>query len=273
MNLFSLFDSSALQELINNFISGVPRFVAAVAVAILGFIIAKIVAASFRKFFKKINVDAIGDKVNEIDIVHKSNIKIKISTILYKIIYYVIILFFLVAASDILAMPAVSNLVSSIFSLIPNIIVAGIILIVGTLFADTIRSIAQTSLESLAVPSARLISSLVFYFLFVNIIISALSQAQIDTDFLSQNISLLIAGGIFAFAIGYGLASKNSMSNFLASYYSKGKFDVGDTISIDGVTGKIANMDKSSLVLISDNGNKIIFPLSKVSKSKIEIHI
>jgi len=147
-----------------------------------------------------------------------------------------------------------------------------IVLVVGTLIADMLKSVTQSALESLGIPSARMISSLVFYFLMINIVISALTAAQIDTAFLSQNISLVIGGIILAFAIGYGLASKASMSNFLASYYSKGKFDVGDTVTIDGVTGKIVEMDKSSLILIKDGGNKIVFPLNHVSNMKIEIH-
>ena len=77
---------------------------------------------------------------------------------------------------------------------------------------------------------------------------------------------------VLSFAIGYGLASQSSMSNFLASYYSKGKFDIGDTITVDGVSGKVVEIDKSSMIIIAENGNKVIFPLSKVSNSKIEIH-
>jgi len=271
-NLNSLLNSPAVKELISGFISGVPNFIMALVLAIIGIIIAKLVAKFVKKVLLGINVDKIGEKLNEIDIVEKTNVKIKISTILSKIVYYFLILFTLVIATDILQMPAVSNLVVGLFNLIPNFIVAGIILILGTLFADLLRSIAQTTLESLGIPSARLLASFVFYFLFINIVISALTQAKINTEFLSQNISLVIGGIVLAFAIGYGLASKTSMQNFLASYYSKGKFDVGDTISIDGETGKIVEIGKSSLILISDSGNKIIFPLSHVSNSKIEIH-
>ncbi|MBT8189270.1 MAG: mechanosensitive ion channel [Saprospiraceae bacterium] len=267
-----LAESKALQELISKFVSGVPNFVMAVILAIVGIIISKIVAKIVRKFLEKIGIDKLGDKLNEIDIVDKSNIKIKISTILSKVIYYFMVLFFLVAASDILNMPAVSDLVLGIFNLIPSLIVAGIILILGTLLADAIRGICQTGLQSLGIPSARLIASFVFYFLFINIVISALTQAKINTEFLSQNISLIIGGIVLAFAIGYGLASKTTMANFLASYYSKDKFEVGDTITIDGETGKIVELGKSSLIMISENGNKIIFPLNHISNSKIEIH-
>jgi len=270
--LNSILDNPALKGITADFLAGVPKFIMAVVTLIIGLIIAKVVSNVIRKVLVGINIDAIGDKLNEIDIVEKSNIKIKISTVLSKVVYYFMVLFILVIATEILDMPAVSNLVVGIFNLIPNIIVAGIILVLGTLFADLLRSVSQSALESLGIPSARLLASFVFYFLFINIIISALTQAKINTEFLSQNISLVIGGIILAFAIGYGLASKTSMSNFLASYYSKGKFDVGDTISIDGVVGKIVEMDKSSLILIAENGNKVIFPLSHVSNSKIEIH-
>jgi len=269
---FSLSESPALKDLITSFVKGVPNFVMAIVIVIVGLIIAKILSKIIRKALLTVNIDAIGEKLNEIDFIDKANIKIKLSTVLSKIVYYILVLFFMVAATDVLGMPAVSNLVANLFNLIPNLIVAGIILILGTLMADAVRGIAQSALESLGIPSARMLASFVFYFLFINIIISALTQAQINTEFLSQNISLLIGGIILAFAIGYGLASKASMSNFLASYYSKGKFDVGDTISIDGETGKIVEMDKSSMILIAENGNKVIFPLNQVSTSKIEIH-
>ena len=272
MNLYSLSDAGVLQDLMRSFLAGVPKFCIALVIAIVGLIISKIVKRVIEKALLAINIDKIGEKLNEIEIVEKSNIKIKISTIVSKVVYYFLILFFMVAATDVLGMPAVSELVLSIFNLIPRLIVAMIVLIVGTLIADGLKGIAQTGLESLGIPSARMIANFVFYFMMINIIISALTAAQINTEFLAQNISLLIGGIILAFAIGYGLASKTSMSNFLASYYSKGKFDVGDTVTLDGVSGKIVEMDKSSMIIVADSGNKIIFPLSQVSNSKIEIH-
>lgn len=272
MYLYSLTESGALAGLIESFVSGVPKLISAIVIAVIGFIIAKVVYKIIHKALLAINIDAIGEKLNEIDFIEKSNMKIVFSSVISKIVYYVLLLFFLVAATDVLQMPAVSNLVASIFNLIPKLIVAMIILVLGTLMADALRGVAQSALESFGIPSARMLASFVFYFLFINIVISALTQAEINTEFLSQNISLLIGGIVLAFAIGYGLASKNTMSNFLASYYSQGKFDVGDSVTIDGVSGKIVEMDKSSMIIIADSGNKVIFPLNHVSNSKIEIH-
>jgi len=264
--------NTALTGLMDAFVQGVPKFIMAMIIMIIGLIIAKIVLKLVKKALLAINIDAIGEKLNEIEVIEKSKVKIKFSTVISKVIYYILVLFVLMAATDVLGMPAVSNLVAKTFELIPKLIVAAITLVVGILLADGLKSVAQSALESFGIPSARLIASFVFYFMLINIVIVALTQAEINTEFLSQNISLLIGGIVLAFAIGYGMASKTTMSNFLASYYSQGKFDLGDTISIDGVTGKIVEMDKSSLILIADNGNKVIFPLNHVSSSKIEIH-
>ncbi len=271
-NLNSIIDSSVIRELIMSFVDGIPKVLMAIVILIIGSIISKIIRNMIKKVLVKINIDKIGEKLNEIEFVEKSNIKIKFSTVISKIVYYILMLLFFTIAAEILAMPAVSNLVSDMIKLVPNLIVAGIILVIGTIFADMLKTVAQTTLDSLGIPSARLLASLLFYFLLINIVLTALTQAQIKTEFLSQNISLVIGGIILAFAIGYGLASVGSMSNFLASYYSRGKFDVGDTITVEDVTGKIVEIDKSSLILIAENGNKVILPLSQVTKSKIEIH-
>ena len=272
MNLFFLSDTSVLDGMLQSFLVGVPKFVMAIVIALIGFIISKVIKKLIEKALLAVNVDKIGERLNEIEIVEKSNVKLKFSKIISKIVYYFLILFFMVAATDVLGMPAVSELVLGIFNMIPHLIVAMIVLVVGTIIADGLKGLVQTGLTSLGIPSARMIATFVFYFLMINIVVSALTAAKINTSFLSQNISLLIGGIILAFAIGYGLASQSSMSNFLASYYSKGKFDVGDTVTVDSVTGKIVEMDKSSMIIIADSGNKVIFPLSKVAQSRIEIH-
>lgn len=271
MNVFLFEISSSLTELVSQFLSAIPGAIGAIVITIVGFIVSKLVAKVLRQFLVKINIDKIGEKLNSIDIVDKSNIKIKISEVLSKIIYYFLLVFFLVAATDVLGMPAVSSVVSGIFNFIPNLIVALIVLVIGLLLSEALRSITQTALDSLGMPSAKMISTVLFYFLFVNIIILALSQAKINTDFLARNISVLIGGGVLAFAIGYGFASRDIVANFLASFYSKDRIRIGDKISIDGTSGEVIDIDRSALTLNTPD-KKIIVPLSKITTEKLEIY-
>lgn len=261
----------ALGEMLSNLLNTGTKVVFAIFIFVVGYFICKIISKAFRKALEKIGVDKIGDKLNEIDIVQKANMDIKISLVLSKIIYYFLMLFVAVAATSVLGIPEISNLVADILNFIPKLVVALIVLVIGILIADALRKMVLTGLKSLGVPSAGIISSVVFYFLFINIVISALSQAEINTEFLSQNISIVIAGIVAAFAIGYGLASKDVMANMIASFYTGKQFQIGDNITIDDVTGVISNIDKSSLTIKTETG-KVMFPLNKAVNQKVEFH-
>jgi len=247
---------TALTDMLTNLMNTVPNVVSAIVIFIVGYIVSKIIAKIVKKTLAKIGIDKIGANLNEIDIVQKENMEITISN---------------VPSTSVLGIPEISDLVADIFNFVPRLVVALIVLILGTLIADALRKMVHTGLKSLGVSSAGLLSSVVFYFLFINIVISALSQAEINTEFLSQNISIIIGCIIAAFALGYGLASKDVMANMIASFYSGKQFQIGDKITIDDVTGVVSSIDKSSLTIKTETG-KVMFPLNKAVNQKVEFH-
>ena len=258
-------------DLISNFASGIPRIFGAIVIIIIGIIVARIIRKIVKKVLESVGIDKLGDKLNEIEMINKADVEIKFSSILAKIVYYVLVLFFLMAATSQLQMEAVSDLVQNLIEFIPNLIVAGIILTIGFIFAEMLKTIVQTALTSFGIPSAKLISSFFFYFILINIVVSALSQAKIDTGFLGQNISILIGGIVLAFSIGYGLASKSTMANFIGSQYMKGKITIGDTIKVREDIGKVIAMDKSAITIEKESGGRVYVPLSKMTTESIEI--
>ncbi len=262
--------SDTLQQLLSQLVDFVPKFIGAIVLVIIGFIVAKFVANLIRKILEKIKIDKFGEKLNDIDFIDNANINIKISAVLSKFVYYSLLVLFLIFAADILAMPTISALVFGLFNFIPKLIVAFIFLIFGTLLSELIRSIVEATLLSLGIPSAKIISNVLFYFLFINVVILAIAQAEINTEFLQQNISIIIAGGVFAFAIGYGLASRDVVSNFLSALYTKDKVKVGDIIEIDGERGQVTLLDKTSITIASSD-KKVVYPLKYLLNQKVSI--
>ena len=271
MPLFADTIWNSLVQMGQQFLDAFPRVFTAIIIILAGMLIARLVSKTIRKLLEKIGVDKIGDKLNEIEMIQKSNFDIKLSKLFSRVFYYVLMLFFLVAAADVLAMPAVSQLVTDIFNFVPNLIVALIVLILGLLLSEAVKNLVYTTLKSLAVPSAKIISGFLFYFLLINVLVSALTQAGINIEFLSQNLTVLIGGGVLAFGIGYGLASRDVIANFMASFYSKDKVKLGDMVTIDGVEGEIVDIDRTSITINTET-SQVIMPLSKMTSGNIEIH-
>lgn len=248
----------------------IPNLIGAIAVLLVGWIISKIIAGFIKRLLKSIGTDKLAEKLNQIELFYKSNIKIVPSQLISKVVYYLLMFIFFMASTDVLGMKAVSDLMSDTMNYIPHLLSAFIVFIIGVFVADFLKNIVKTTCESLGIPAAGMISNVVFYFLLLNIIMITLSQAKIDTDFIQDNLSIILAGVVAAFAIGYGFASRDIVSNFLASFYNKGRVKLGDTISVEGVKGEVIDIDSASITLRAE-GKKIIVPLSKLTSEKIEV--
>lgn len=259
-----------VREVLGKFASAIPNIVGAFIVILIGWIVSKLVAKGLQKVFESLRIDQLGEKINQTDFALKANLKIKLSRVLSKLVYYVLLLIFIMAATDVLGMPVVSEMVSDLIAYLPRLLSALVLFVLGIYLAEFVKNIVLAACNTLGIPSAKIIANFVFYLIFLTLTISALAQASIETDLITSNLTVILGGVILAFAIGYGFASKDTMANFLASFYSKNKVRIGDYISIDGARGEVIGMDSSSITLQGD-GKKIVIPLRKLTSEKIEI--
>ncbi|NBC07607.1 MAG: mechanosensitive ion channel [Bacteroidetes bacterium] len=259
-----------LQDLLSKFASIIPNLLGAIAIFIIGLILARLTARFLRRILVKIGADRLAERLNSIELVSKSNINIVPSVLLSKVVYYFLFFIFLVAATDVLNLAFISTLMGDILNYVPVVISALIMLVIGLLISDFMKNIVRTACESLAIPAAGLIANIVFYFLFLNVVMIALSQAKIDTGFIQDNLSIILGGVVLAFAIGYGFASRNIVANFLASFYNKGKIRIGDVVEMDGIKGEIIAMDSATITVRAED-RLVLFPMNKLTSEHIAI--
>jgi hypothetical protein len=259
-----------LESLLLRLVSALPNIIAAIAIALIGMLIAKAIAKLVERLLSTVGIDTLASKLNDIDVVQQYNINFKPSHIVGQVFYYVLLLVFMIAATDVLGMPAVSQLISDLINYVPNIITAMIVLIIGLLVANGLKGIVYSTCKSVGIPSANLVANFVFYFVFLTALISGLAQAKIDTDFVKANLSIILGGGVAAFALGYGLASRDMMSNFLASFYSRRHFNIGDTVKIGAIKGIIVYED-NTCIKIQSGERLIVIPLNKLMNNEVEI--
>lgn len=245
-------------------------FGTAFAILILGWLLARFISKMMQKLLKAIKIDKLGEKINEIDILEKANVKILPSNVISKLLYYILMLVVITAALEVLSLDQLSQQVTKLIEYIPKLFSATLILIGGLIVANAIKGLLNAAFQSLNIASGKLISSFVFYFIFISVLLSALPQADFQVDFLQDNLTIIIGGIVFAFAIGYGFASRNIMSNLLAALYSKNKFRVGDDIKIEGTRGTIVEMDSTSLTLETSD-RRIVFPLNLLTTQRVEV--
>ena len=261
---------TALRQLLEQVVAFVPNLFGALLILGIGYVITRVITTLLTRLLKLVGVDKLGERLQRIDVVASAGVAVSLSTVVAQIIYYFLMLVILVAATDVLGLEVVSNLVSDAIAYIPNLVAAIVILVIGAIVADILRGVAVVTCRSLGIPSASMIGSIVFWFVFVAILVTALSQAQLETDFVVINLSILLAGLALAFAIAYGLAARPLMAGFLAQFYNRGKVLVGDRVRLGATEGLIVSIDRASLTL-EHAGQTVIVPLSKLQTETVVV--
>lgn len=237
---------------------------------IIGIILATIISKILFKVSKALGVEKIENWIKKIDLF--KNIEIKPDILLAKIAYWVIVLIFFVAATEVMGLKNVSEGIGKLLAYIPRLISALIVFIVGAFVATFIKGIVNAACESMGLSASKIISNVLFYFLLIVTSITALTQAGLDTKMLTDNFSMVLGSILFAFTLGYGLASKDIMANFLASFYSREKFQIGQRIRINEIEGIIIGIDSTSLTLQSEKrDSRIVIPLAQIMNATVEV--
>jgi hypothetical protein len=228
------------------------------------------VAAVTQKMLEKVGADKIGEKLNDIDAIKSLKLEIKLSSIISKVLYYFILIFMLRPAADTLGVPAISDMVKLLVEFIPKLISSALMLSAGIFLADALKNFVVTLCKSFNIAAGKLIGTAIFFFLLIIFVIQAVAQVGINTSLLESSFNLLVGGIIFAFAIGYGFASKEILLNIISSFYSKNRYKEGQVVEIDGIKGEIIAMDNTTITLKTVD-SKTIFPLQVLQSKKVVI--
>lgn len=261
---------NTFNSLITQFIDFVPRIIGCILVLLIGYFVANFIRAIVRNILGRVGFDRIGERLNQIGFIKQIKAEVKLSSLVATALYYFIILMFLTAATEILGVETITSMVLSVVNFIPKLIAGAIMLQVGIIISDVIKSGVITLCKSFNIPSAKLIGNLVFGFFLVITFISALAQIGINTELLESSFIIIFGGIVVAFAIGYGLASKDVLGNIIASFYSKKKYNVGQIVKVDGVKGEIIEIDNLSVVIKTDEA-RVVLPLRYFQSQRVEI--
>jgi len=270
MQFWDALKHGVLEQLLAKFSDAIPKVAMALLILLIGRFIANLARKIVRRILVALHVDRLTEQMNDIDLVQRTGARVELSGVLSSMVYYVLMLGFIIFATDMLGIPAITAMVRDVINYLPALFSALILFLLGLYLADILRKVVLTTLLSMGVASAKMIASAVFYFLFLVMAVSALAQAKIDTAFIASSLTVLIGAGALAFALGYGTASRDLVASYLAGFYNRNKVRVGDDVRIIGVRGKVVLMDATSMILQTPE-RAIVIPLHKLTTEKVEI--
>lgn len=174
------------------------------------------------------------------------------------VVFWMVILFSVTVITEVLGLKVVSTWLAGITTYLPKIIVALIIGLFGFFAGKIAAEIVNRMAASAGFLQSGVMGKLTQTGVMLVTIVIAFGQLGIDLHFLTTLIYICLAGFLISMALSFGLGSRQLVANVLASYYLRKSYQVGQTIKISEIEGKIVEILPSGVVVETKEGRTLI---------------
>jgi hypothetical protein len=205
----------SLLGLWSGFISTFPRILIAIIIFILGWIVATTLAKLITAAIDALKLDRLFNSAGANEALARAGWKLHIGGIIGWLVKWLVVIAFFTWAVGILGLNQVNVFLQNIVSYIPQVIIAVLILVAGTILADFVRKVVSGSAAVANVRSARMIGSVAYYAIWILSIVTALDKLGIFGYFgqiLFTGIVLMLS---LALGLAFGLGGKDAAARFV----------------------------------------------------------
>jgi len=227
---------TALWTKIANFI---PNLFGALVVVLLGFVVAKLLDTLLSKLLAKLGLDRLMGGTGLTKILARIGIKVPISILIGKIVYWFILLVFLVSAAQSLGLDRVSAALDIFTVYLPKVFGALLVLLAGVLLAQLLNGLVRGAAESVGFDYASGLGRVAQGLVIIISISVAISQLEVKTDLLNHVIVIVLITVGLAVALAMGLGSREIAGQILAGIYVRELYQVGQEVRVGEVEGQI----------------------------------
>ena len=253
------------------FMDTIPGLLLGIIVLLIAWLLARIISSGFERLLKTVKFDQFAERMKLTTFLEQMGIQMSPSALIGRFIYWIFVLLIIASAAETLNWTAVSYQIQRFLDYVPNLVTAILVFIVGAYLASLVRDFVRSSTNSLGISTGRILSTVIYYVLFIMVILTAMEQAKIDTKILSTNLLIIIAAIMLAGAISYGMASKDVLSNILAGFFIKRTFQKGMMVEIDNIKGTIIEITNIAVTLQLTDNERIVIPSQQFLTGKVKI--
>ncbi len=247
---------NTFRELVEAAAAFVPGAVGAVLLLLAGWLIAIGLRAAIVRFGTGIDrmVSAARDRMGQA----QTELRWPVSRILAHSAYWLVIVFFLAAASKLLALPGLVDIFSQLLLYLPLLLVWAAAVFAVYVASGLVSTAAASAARSAGLSNPDLLGRLARIIVLVFAGIIAAGQIGIDVTLLVNVVTIatavLLGGGAVAFGIGAGGAA----GNLIAALYVRRSYRMGQRVAVGAFEGEILEITRTAVVLDTEQGRATV---------------
>ncbi len=245
---------SALWQKIAAFI---PNLIGALVVVVVGFVVARLLDALLSKLLAKLGLDRLMQGTGLNKMMARVGIKVPVSTLIGRIIYWFVLLVFLVSALESLGLERISATLDTLALYVPKVFAAALVLVAGILLAQLLNSVVSGAAEGVGIDYAGALGRLSQGLVIIISVSVAIGQLEIKAELLNYVIAIILLSIGIAVALAIGFGCRGIAAQIIAGIYVRELYELGQTVAIDGVEGTIEEIGTVKTILQTPAGELV----------------
>jgi small-conductance mechanosensitive channel len=173
--------------------------------------------------------------------------------VLGSIVYWVTILFFLTAATQVMGLDAFLGWLNRVVAYLPTLLTGGLIVLAGFLLSALLRDVVTTT-APVGASQRMLLGRVTQLVILVTAVVIGADQIGIKVTFLVIMVTVLASALVGGLALALSLGSRTYVSNLIGAHYLQQHFRVGQTVRIGQHEGRILEFTATAIVLETAEG-------------------
>ncbi len=192
-----------------------PRLLGALLFLTVGWLVARLLRAVVIKVLRVARLDVAAERAGIEDFLLKGGVRYTTVTLIGQLLYWGLLLIVALAVFNMLGLPVSNDLINRVAGYLPNVLVALVIVVFGSMLARFVRATVHTYLNNIGVTGAVPISFLAQAAILAFVATLALEQLHIGGQVLVSAFQLAFGGICLALALAFGLGGREWAASFL----------------------------------------------------------
>jgi small-conductance mechanosensitive channel len=239
--------ATVLDEAGNQLGGFIPRLGGALALLVVGIIVARVFARLLRRGLRMAGLDSTADRLGVADVLERAGLGRSLAHVLAVAVRISLTVVVVFAALSLLGLQFLSQSLNEGVLFLPKVLAALALVLIGVVLAAFVRErVERTATQwDLPVPLGPVFQGVVL----AVFIITAAAQLTISTALLMVLVAILLAAVTAPFAIAFGLGGRDVARSLSAGRYVRAAFSEGQMIRIDDIRGRVERIEPSATLL------------------------
>jgi len=206
---------------IGNFL---PRLGVALAVLVVGWLLAKAFRFSVVKALRALNFHILTERAG-IDGFLKAGGEKDTTDWIGTIGYLLVLLASLIIAFNSLGLTQVTDLLGRVLLFVPRVLVALLVVVFGGYFARFVALAVQRYFRAAGISDADILGRIARYAVMTFVLLLAIDHLDIGGGLIQKTFLILLAGVVFALALAFGLGGRARAAELLERWFPRDRAD------------------------------------------------